>query len=180
MSDKPNRLRISPETTKSPPNVDGNPVRNELLLALPSHECESIFPQLTFMQLRARDVLHESEEPIKFAYFVDSGLVSILSVMDDGKSVEVGLAGREGFVGMPLLVGFRTSPTRAVVQIDGTGFRVSAEQLTEILRRYPVLEKKLQQYGQIFTIQATQVAACNRLHEVDERLARWLDRKSVV
>ena len=174
MSDKPNRLRISPETTKSPPNVDGNPVRNELLLALPSRECESILPQLTFIQLRARDVLHESEEPIKFAYFVDSGLMSILSVMDDGKSVEVGLAGREGFIGLPLLVGFRTSPTRAVVQIDGAGFRISAEELTEILRRCPVLEKKLQQYGQIFTIQATQVAACNRLHEVDERLARWL------
>ena len=156
------------------PVIDGVPIENEILLNLLAGEQASIFPELTFVQLRTHDVLHEAGEPIKFAYFVDSGLVSILSVMDDGKSVEVGLAGREGFVGMPLLVGFRTSPTRAVVQIDGTGFRVSAEQLTEILRRYPVLEKKLQQYGQIFTIQATQVAACNRLHEVDERLARWL------
>src|SRR5205814_7787629 len=80
----------------------------------------------------------------------------------------------EGFIGLQLLVGFRTSPTRAVVQIDGAGFRISAEELTEILRRCPVLEKKLQQYSQIFGIQGTQVAACNRLHEVDERLARWL------
>ncbi len=154
--------------------MDGNPLRNELLLGLPSKESDSIFPQLIFVQLRTHDVLHESEEQIKFAYFVESGLVSILSVMDDGKSVEVGLMGKEGFTAIPLLVGFHTSPTRAVVQIEGTGLRIGAQELAKVLSQSPVLEKRLQQYGQTFAIQGTQVAACNRRHEVDERLARWL------
>jgi len=167
----PSRSRVS---RKSPPLVEGNPVRNELLLDLPSHECDSIFSQLTFVQLRLRDVLQEAEETIKYAYFVDSGLVSILSVMQDGKSVEVGLSGKEGCTGLPLVAGFKTSDTRALVQIAGTAFRVSSQNLSKLLRQCPVLARRMQQYGFLLALQGAQIAACNRLHEVDERLARWL------
>ena len=113
-------------------------------------------------------------EPIKYGYFITSGLASILNVMSDGKSVEVGLSGKEGFVGLPLIVGFGTSPTQAVMQIGGSGFRVAAKDLEGILRRCPQLEKNLQRYSQEIALQTTQIAACNRLHEVEERLARWL------
>jgi hypothetical protein len=88
--------------------------------------------------------------------------------------VEVGLIGKEGFVGVPLVAGFRTTPTRAVAQIEGTAFRVDGETLMSLLRQSPNLERQLQQFSQILAMQVTQIAACNRLHEVDERLARWL------
>src|SRR5258707_7586981 len=166
----PSNTRVS----KSIPLIEGNPVRNELLLGLPAQECDSIFSQLTFVELRTHDVLQESEEPIKYAYFVDSGMVSILSVMQDGKSVEVGLTGKEGCTGLQLAAGFKTSDTRALVQITGTAFRISAPTLLKVLRQCPTLARRMQQYGLLLAMQGSQVAACNRLHEVDERLARWL------
>jgi len=118
--------------------------------------------------------LHEPGDTLKSAYFCNTGLISILSVFPDGKSVEVGLVGKEGFVGCPLIAGFRTAPTRAIAQIDATAFRVDREALMSILRQCPALERQLQQFSQIMAMQVTQIAACNRLHEVDERLARWL------
>ncbi len=159
---------------KAAPMVDGTLVRNELLLSLPPEDCESIFSELTSVQLRTHEVLHEPGEAIGFAYFLNSGLASVLSVLSEGKSVEVGLTGKEGFVGLPLVVGLRTSPTRTVIQIEGAGFRVSPAGLMKILDRSETLEQRLQRYVQVLSMQASQVAACNRIHEVDERLARWL------
>ena len=111
---------------------------------------------------------------MRSAFFCNSGMISILTVLSDGKSVEVGLVGHEGFVGLPLIVGFRTTPTRAVVQIDATAFRMSAAALTDLLRRCPLLERRLQQFSQIAAMETTQIAACNRIHDVEERLSRWL------
>jgi CRP-like cAMP-binding protein len=101
-------------------------------------------------------------------------LVSIVTMMSDGKSVEVGLSGPEGFVGLPLVVEYDSSPIRAIVQVEATTFRVSAQDLKSLLLVCPKLERRLQRYSQELSIQATQIAACNRLHEVEERLARWL------
>jgi CRP-like cAMP-binding protein len=153
---------------------DGNHVHNEMLLSLPPRERELLFPKLEFMRLKTHHVLHEPGDTLKSAYFCNSGLVSILSVFPDGKSVEVGLVGKEGFVGLPLVVGFRTAATRAIAQIEGASFRVDADALIEVLRKSPRLERRLQQFSQIMAMQVTQIAACNRLHEVNERLARWL------
>ena len=169
-----NKARSANPTKKAPPEIEGNPVRNLLLLDLPPRECDSAFSQLTFVQLRLRDLLQETGELIKYAYFVDSGLVSVLSIMQDGKSVEVGLSGREGCTGTPIAVGLKSSATRVVVQIEGTAFRTSSAGLVKVLRECPVLSRRMQQYGQVLAMQGSQVAACNRLHEVDERLARWL------
>jgi CRP-like cAMP-binding protein len=110
----------------------------------------------------------------KYRYIMRDSIVSILSVLPDGKSVEVGLVGKEGFIGLPLVAGFRTAPTRAVVQIEGSVFRVDGETLRGVLRQCPTLERRLQQFSQVMAMQVTQIAACNRLHEVNERLARWL------
>jgi CRP-like cAMP-binding protein len=88
--------------------------------------------------------------------------------------VEVGISGKEGCTALPIAVGLKTSVSRIVVQIAGTAFRVTSQGLVKILRQCPALEKRMQQYGQVMAMQGTQVAACNRLHEVDERLSRWL------
>ncbi|HEX3354057.1 MAG TPA: Crp/Fnr family transcriptional regulator [Terriglobales bacterium] len=173
MADKNSRVRSQSDGQGSPA-LDGQPIENEILLSLSAKERDLIFPQLTFMDLATHTVLHESGEPIKFGYFLNQGLASVLTVLAEGKSVEVGLTGKEGFVGLPLIVGFTTSPTRAVIQIAANGFRINARNLVLIMRQAPGLERHLQRYVQILGMQGTQVAACNRLHEVDERLARWL------
>jgi CRP-like cAMP-binding protein len=173
MADKNSRIRVKSDGL-APPTVDGQIVENEILVGLSAKERDLIFPQLTYMELRTHMVLHEPGELIRFGYFLNSGLASVLTVLTEGKSVEVGLTGKEGFVGLPLLVGFSTSPTRTVIQIDATGFRINARNLVLALRQSPGLMNRLQRYVQVLGMQGTQVAACNRLHEVDERLARWL------
>ncbi len=154
--------------------VDGNRLENELLLNLPEKEYQAIYSQLVFIPLRTHDVLNEAGAQIRHAYFMNSGLASVLNVMADGKSVEVGLTGKEGFVGLPLIVGFASSASRVIVQIEGAAFRLSAAALIELLRKCRTLETRLHRYSQDLAAQSSQVAACNRLHEVDERLARWL------
>ena len=156
------------------PRGDGHQVHNQILLALPRNERERLLPNLEFVRLQSRLILHDVGDTLQSAYFCNTGLISILSVFPDGKSVEVGLVGKEGFVGLPLVAGFRSAATRAVAQIEGTAFRLSADALTGILRECVTLERMLQQFSQIMAMQATQIAACNRLHEVEERLARWL------
>jgi CRP-like cAMP-binding protein len=166
--------RAATKSDPGPSQVDGQEIKNNLLLNLPSREYDSILEKLTFVPMRRNDVLHEPGQPIKFAYFINSGLASILNAVSDGKSVEVGLTGKEGFIGLPLIVGFSTSPSRAVTQVEGSAFRINAKELVDVLRRCPTLEKRLQRCVQVLAMQSAQVALCNRLHEVDERLARWL------
>lgn len=161
---------------KAKPQSDrnGHAIHNEILLSLPAKECTAIFADLEFVELPTHTVGNELGEPIEDCYFVNSGLFSILSVLSDGKSVEVGLTGKEGFVGLPLVVGLKTSAARAIVQIAATGFRIKAEKMKEVLRQCPSLEKSLNRYAQVLALQSIQVAACNRLHEMEERLSRWL------
>jgi CRP-like cAMP-binding protein len=164
--------RSSPKTSVA--DGDGNHIHNQILLHLPTRERELLFPKLELVRLNTHQLLHESGDTLKSAYFVNTGLVSILSVFPDGKSVEVGLVGKEGFIGLPLVVGFRTAPTRAITQIEGSAFRVDGDTLLALFPQCPTLERQLQQFAQILAMQVTQIAACNRLHEVNERLARWL------
>ncbi len=153
---------------------DGNHIQNEILLNLPPKELAIVTPKLEFVRLKSHQVLLEAGETIKSAYFCNSGMFSVLTVMPDGKSVEVRLIGKEGFLGVPLLAGFRTSHTRAVVQVEATAFRISAEHFRVAVRQLPTFEWLAQRYGQLAALQVAQIAACNRLHEVTERLARWL------
>ena len=100
-----------------------------LLLNFPVKECESVYYRMVFMPLRTHDVLNEMGQTIKYAYFMNSGLASVLNVTQEGKSVEVGPTGKEGLVGLPFLVGFRSSPARVIIQLEGSTFRVGAEAL---------------------------------------------------
>jgi CRP-like cAMP-binding protein len=153
---------------------NGNHILNLILLGLPAGELSAAASKLEFVELPTHTILHEPGETLTHAYFIDSGLASVLSVMTDGKSVEVGLAGREGFIGLPLVVGLGSSPTQVIMQVGGSAHQMSAAGFTELLSHSPALEKNLNRYAQTLGMQATHVAACNRLHEVDERLARWL------
>jgi len=159
---------------KAPADGDGHAVSNKILLSLSREEYKQVLPKLELVRLKLRQILHEAGETIKSGYFVNTGLVSVLVVQPDGKSVEVGLIGNEGFIGLPLLVGYRHSPTRLITQGDGTAYRCDAETLRQLLRRCPDLERQLHRFGQRLALQSTQIAACNRLHEVEERLARWI------
>jgi CRP-like cAMP-binding protein len=167
----PGKLPIATPTSA---DGDGNHIHNRILLGLPTKEAEMLFPKLEFVRLKVHHVLHEPGDSLKSAYFPNSGLVSILSVFPDGKCVEVGLVGKEGFIGLPLVAGFRTANTRAIIQIEASAFRVDADTLSGILQQSRALDRRLQQFSQVLAMEVTQVAACNRLHEVNERLARWL------
>ena len=167
-------VRSKSASPRSIQDADGNRISNELLLALPPGELERLLPKMEFVRLKLHQVLHDGGETLKSGYFCNSGMFSILNVMPDGNSVEVGLVGKEGFLGLPLIAGFRTNNTRDVVQADATAFRIGAESIRAVLQQCPRLDRELQRYSQFLALQVTQVATCNRLHEVNERLARWL------
>jgi CRP-like cAMP-binding protein len=175
MAEKTDRRRRIPEGSESKSSDNGKrAVGNKILRDLPAGERNLVSSKLEPVALKLHDVLHEPGAPIKFGYFLESGIVSILSVLTNGKSLEVGLIGREGFVGLPLTVGFRSSPTRAICQAPATALRIAASALAQVLPQCPKLEKALDRYSLTLGMQASQVAACNGLHEVDARLARWL------
>lgn len=153
---------------------DGKEIGNLILLALPRQEYTQILPSLEFVRLNLHHVMHEAGEVIKSAYFLNNGMGSVLTVLPDGKSVEVGLIGKEGFVGLPVVFGFKTSPLRVVIQGDATAYRVDVPTLKKLLPECPELERQIQRFAMVLAMQSTQLAACNRLHDVEERLARWL------
>jgi CRP-like cAMP-binding protein len=168
--------RVSTKAIPQPARKDGDgkEMGNLILLALPQKECTQIFPSLEFVRLNLHHVMHEAGEVIKSAYFLNNGMASVLTVLPDGKSVEVGLIGKEGFVGSPVVFGFKTSPLRVVIQADATAYRVDVATLRKFLPECPELEKQIQRFAMVLAMQSTQLAACNRLHDVEERLARWL------
>jgi CRP-like cAMP-binding protein len=172
-----NSVLRAPKSVTPPPghnDGDGREVGNLILHGLPRNEANRIFPALEFLRLQLHQVLHESGETIRSAYFLNSGLGSVLTTQPDGKTVEVGLIGKEGFVGLPVIFGFKSSGLRVITQAEGTAYRIDADTLLRILPECPQLEKQLQRFAMFLGMQSTQLAACNRLHDVVERLARWL------
>jgi CRP-like cAMP-binding protein len=112
-------------------------------LPLPPNEIKLLLSKPTAVFLKHQLLIQEAGEQIKYCYFPNTSMISILTVMGDGKSIEVGLAGRESFVGAPLAVGFRTSAQRGVVQSEGTAYRIGAELFLEVLERCPQLNRLL-------------------------------------
>ena len=155
-------------------NVEGKPVSNHILLSLPETEYHLLRPVLNFVHLPHHASLHEPGERIEFAYFPNRGLVSIVVAMREGKTVEVGVTGSEGVVGTPAFVKLNRSPHRAIVQIAGDGLRIRADALQTVLPSAPQLQFMASRHGVIQGMQAAQSAACNRLHGIQQRLARWL------
>lgn len=173
-----NQLRRDSTAGVVPPgtrtDVNGNLVNNKILQAIPDCEFDALRPHLEFVRLPYHRNIHESAERIEFAGFLNRGMVSLVVSTSDGRSVEVGIVGREGCVGFALASDIDKSPYHAVVQIPGDGLRVRSEVLLNILRSAPQLRLLLNRYAHIQGMQVAQLAACNRLHEIEHRLARWM------
>jgi CRP-like cAMP-binding protein len=155
-------------------NLEGRPIRNGILLALPDSEFQSIRPSLSFEYLPSHTSLHEPGEKLEFVHFPNRGLVSFVVVTREGKTVEVGIVGNEGLSGTAALVGLTRYPHRAVVQIAGDGFRVRADALRNLLPTCLYFQNVCSRHAVLQGMQAAQSAACNRLHGIEQRLARWL------
>lgn len=168
--------KMSPEPVHSGERTspEGKPVANSLLLALPGDEFRLIRPHLQFVCLPQRRSMHEANTKLEDAYFLNTGMVSLVFTTRDGDSVEVGVVGNEGFTPIPVSAGFRRSPHRAVMQIGGEGFRVSLDALESVLSSSPRLQALLHWYAAVHGLQVAQTAGCNRLHDLEQRLCRWL------
>jgi CRP-like cAMP-binding protein len=155
-------------------NAKGKQVLNKVLLAMPDNEYELMRADLTHIDLPSHLSLHEPTQKIEFVYFPNRGMVSQVVVTKDGRTVEVGVVGKEGYVGAGLAVGLSRSPVREIIQIAGDGFRVTGSALERILRSAPQLQVILSRHTSLQGMQVAQTAACNRLHDIQQRLSRWL------
>jgi CRP-like cAMP-binding protein len=155
-------------------NTDGKPVSNIILLSTSDSDYSSLRPHLEYVSLPNHMVLHDGGGKLEIAYFPNRGLVSLVVVMKDGKTAEAGIVGNEGFTGTPAAVGLSSSPLQSIVQITGDGFRVEVGALQKTLESTPHLQLMLSRYAIVQGMQVAQTAACNRLHDVKQRLARWL------
>jgi CRP-like cAMP-binding protein len=152
----------------------GKLVQNSILQAIPECEYNLLRGHLEPRELPQRHILHEAGDKIEFAYFLNNGMASLVVLTSDGRSVEVAIVGKEGIVGTPLAVGLNRGPHRAVMQIAGACVRVSSAVLGDTLRSAPEMQLIWNRYVLIQGLQVAQIAACNRLHEIAQRLARWL------
>ena len=166
------RKRVVPSNGRTTPA--GNRVYNKILLSIPDDEHGLICPHLQFLSMPHNLSLHEPNRLVEFVYFPNAGMVSLVVAMKDGKTVEVGEVGKEGFAGIPALFGVSRSPVRMIVQISGGGFRVRTSALQGVLRSTPKLRLIMGHYAVFQGMCIAQTAACNRLHNIEQRLTRWL------
>ncbi len=159
-------LSPRPQVTPSP--------RNDLLRCLPRDELARLWPRFERVTLKARRVLHYEDTAMDYAYFIEDGLVSVLAHTGPGKSVEVWMIGREGFIGVPLVLGEPISAHRRIVQIAGSALRIRADAFLDAIGPASPTRELLLRYVQTVLMQASQLGGCNAHHSVPQRLARWL------
>jgi CRP-like cAMP-binding protein len=152
----------------------GYPSRNALLAKLSLEQFTALNCSLQHVELVVPQVLSEPNQPIDYAYFPESGMISIVSMMNDGDSIEVGTIGREGMSGAELLMESDAMPYRHFVQIDGHARRIEAGQLIEAAQHSSELRRLILRYQAVTLAQSMQAAACNGLHSVQQRCCRWL------
>jgi CRP-like cAMP-binding protein len=154
--------------------LSDNPRQNQLLASLPDAEWLRWLPQLELVDLPLGKVLYESGAPLQFVYFPTNAIVSLLYVLENGSSAEIAVVGFEGVVGISIFMGGGSTPSRAVVQSAGMGYRLRAENIKgEFERSGPVMHLMLR-YTQALITQMSQTAVCNRHHSLDQQLCRWL------
>jgi CRP-like cAMP-binding protein len=154
--------------------VEHAAVRNRLLAALAPDDFAALAPALRPVGLDLKQVLYEPGQALQAVHFVEGGMVSMLVPLEDGRLQEVGVVGREGVVGLPLVLGAKRSTTEAMVQMQGPALRLGAAELRAAFERSAPFRDLLLRYAQAFHVQVAQTAACNNHHPVDARLARWL------
>jgi CRP-like cAMP-binding protein len=147
---------------------------NGVLQALSPKENRRLLANSQQVSLAYGDILSEPGDHIRHVYFPNSGIISLLTPLDGHESVEVGLVGREGMAGMGLFLGSSISPVQMLVQGSGTATRIKATSFRNEIKRNPALQRELSHYLYAFMAQVAQTAACNRHHQLEQRLARWL------
>jgi CRP-like cAMP-binding protein len=167
-------IKLAPLLPGTRTDADGKAVNNVILLSLPDEEYNLLRPHLEPVDLPQYEIFHEPGEKIDFAYFLNEGMTSLVALSVDGRSVEVGIVGKEGMVGMSLMVGILRGTFRAIMQMAGNGSRIRSEVFQAILPCTSTLRSELSRFALMQGIQVAQLAACNRLHDIDQRLARWL------
>jgi len=150
------------------------PVGNRLLAMLPRVEYERLLPHLERVSFALGEVIYESGGQQSYIYFPTTVIISLLYLMENGSSAEMGVAGNEGLVGVALFMGGETVPNRAVVQSAGDAFRMKTKVLQEEFARGGTFQRSLLRYTQALMTQMSQTAVCNRLHTVEQQLCRWL------
>jgi CRP-like cAMP-binding protein len=150
------------------------PRENQLLARLPDEELVRWLPHLEPVEMPLGRVLYESGATLLYVYFPISAIVSLLYVMKDGASVELAVLGYEGIVGISRFMGGESTPSRAVVQSGGTGYRLKASLMQEEFNRAGTVMHLLLRYTQALITQMAQTAVCNRHHTLDQQLCRWL------
>lgn len=154
--------------------ADGVPTANKLLAALSAVEYRRLKENLEPVTLSFGEVLYEPGEPIKYVYFPNDTLVSLLTLVDRHLALEVGMVGREGVVGISFALGIGVTPFRALVQGAGTAMRMKTEPFRQEFRLGLSLQREVHRYTHALMAQVAQTAACNRFHFIEARLARWL------
>jgi len=150
------------------------PSQNHLLAVLPAVERARLIPHLELVPMPLGAVLYESGSELRHVYFPTTSIVSLLYVMLDGASAEIGVVGNEGIIGVALFMGGETMPNRAVVQSAGYAYRLKGQLLKQEFNRSGELQHLLLRYTQALLTQMSQTAVCNRHHSLDQQLCRWL------
>ena len=153
-------------------NASAKQYKNRILAALPKPELTRLAPYLTPVDLPQSQILIDGKA--NYGYFMETGIASVVVALGNGDTVEVGVIGRDGIVGLPILLGTESGPGRTFIQIAGSGLRIDAAKLKEEYEQPGNLRTLVQRYMQGFIVQTAQTAACNRLHGIEERLGRWL------
>jgi CRP-like cAMP-binding protein len=156
------------------PPANHNAIKNRLLTALPQGDLDQFYSNLHPVALSQRQILHAAGAPIEDVYFVEEGLGSVLTSMANGTMIEVGMTGVEGVIGISALLGAEASAQIALVQIPGTAHRMSASRCKSIFDRTAAFRKIALRFAEAMLNLSAQTAACNRLHSVEQRCARWL------
>jgi CRP-like cAMP-binding protein len=151
-----------------------HPRQNHLLAALPAAEFERLSPHLELVPLPLANVLYESGSRLQHVYFPTDCIVSLLYVMENGASAEIAIVGNEGILGIALLMGGESTPSRAVVQSSGHAYRLPAQLIKDEFNRAGPMLHLFLRYTQALITQMAQTAVCNRHHTIDQQLCRWL------
>ena len=154
--------------------MNGKTASNRVLASIPKRELARLQPNLEPIQLKYGQVLYEPGAAIRHVYFPVNSLVSLLTAVDKRRSLEVGMVGNEGMAGMPFILGMGVSGVRALVQGGGDALRMASGPFRVEFARNPGLQQTLYRYMYALMAQISQTAACNRFHEAEPRLARWL------
>ncbi|MEX2175744.1 MAG: Crp/Fnr family transcriptional regulator [Pirellulaceae bacterium] len=151
-------------------------VQNRILAALPPRELERLLPRMQRVPIKLHQVVHEPVGLFTEVYFPEEGLISVVTSMDDGSTIEVATVGNEGLAGLPVLMGIEKVPQRYLVQIEGQAMRMRADTLWQETREDTPLRRLLMRYQTAFFSQIMQSVACNGLHNIQQRCCLWLLR----